>query len=169
MKKLALIACSAALISTGAVAQPNYNISINPFGLAFGNLNVKAEFYKHENVAPSIEGNYWSFSSGGADYKAYGIGLSARRYTGENFDRWFYQAGIEAGSLEVKVYGSTGTAVYYGFYTLAGYRWAFQNNITVDLGLGIGLYSGEVSINGAKYDEFSGVLPKGVLSIGYNF
>ena len=175
MKKFVLPLVAATAFSASVFAtEHSYNVSVSPLGLLFGSLNAKVEAYKlfGKKIVPAVEGSYWSFSSGGADYSVWTLGASGRIYRNSiNFSGLFAQFGIEFGSVSVDTTLGDGSSTAFGGYILGGYRWALGQNdkITVDVGIGAGYYTGSVDIDGETYDAFSGFLPKAIFALGVNF
>jgi len=175
MKKvLVSTSLSCLIVASSFASEYRYNFSVSPLGFLIGNVNAKVEAYQiRKGFVPAVEGSYWSFSSGGADYSAWTLGLSGRFYKDKvSFSGWFGQLGVEIGrvSVDTDLYGS-GSSTVFGLYGIGGYRWSFgsEGKFTVDVGIGAGYYRGSVEVNGETFDAFQGILPKGLLAIGVNF
>ncbi|NPA51849.1 MAG: hypothetical protein GXO22_03040 [Aquificae bacterium] len=176
MKKFGAVILGTFLFFAGSFAKEyNYNFSVSPLSFLLGNINAKMEFYniKGRKIIPAVEGSYWYFTSEGADYSAWTIGVSGRIYKDKKLLKgWFSQVGTELGkvSVDTDTLGS-GSALAFGLYALGGYRWTFgsEGKYTVDVGLGAGYYTGSVEINSETYDAFKGFLAKGIFALGANF
>jgi hypothetical protein len=148
------------------------NLSANPGGLLLGSLNLRAEIGVSDNIAVGPYVSYRSHSASllgyGGTASALGIGAAATFSIGHArfTDGWFaspylgYGHGV-AGSSYV---GSTMTAG-----ANFGYWWFWNSGFNVGLGLGAEYAHYVGHIDGIGDGSLAGIVPSGMLQVGYAF
>ncbi|MCM2278250.1 MAG: DUF3575 domain-containing protein [Oligoflexia bacterium] len=175
MKKLTGIFAFVAFATLGMAtmaqaAGKDYNVRVNPLGMAFGTLNGALDIGVGESMTIGPSFSYASVSSSvtvgtttsTSKTTAYGFGLGMNLFLGNNrfTDSWVFSPWAQYASATA----GTATASALAFGGDIGYQWFWDGGFNLGLGLGVGYYSFDASIF-----ALSGVLPSGYFTIGYAF
>lgn len=158
--------------ATIAMAQekPTQILSVNPLGLAFGILDVEYQKNISDSAAWAVRGNYWSTGVGSWKWSAIGAGGSYRGFFSPNAPAGgYWGVGVDALSLSAEYKYSTKTetasSFFFGPAGELGYRWLFEK-FSVNAGAKVMYLLGSIEIANTKI-PISGIVPGGVLSLGY--
>ncbi|MCJ8163733.1 DUF3575 domain-containing protein [Pontibacter sp. E15-1] len=201
MKRLALTALFTLLLAVVAVAPASAqaqrrSTSATPDRSTVLKVNVLSPFvltasgFLEHAFSPNISAQLGAFTTGASikdvDFKGYGFTPEIRYYISDNAPSGFYVAGYGRVlnyklTVEDKEKGETYEATYkpIGAGVAAGNQFIFNNGISVDLFLGVGVNGGSLNIKTGTNDDFdrglldyvlgSGVRFRPGLTVGYSF
>lgn len=182
MKKvLAVLVLGLLLVgSTSAQVKPKPNVAgLNPLGLIFGIYSGEYSRFMDDGATEiHVPFFYWNPIT---DLTVLGLGAQYRMYLDKNGNGIFYGGGVRFGSVSWKasyfdantfqIKSETVSAIVFGPEGVAGYRWLWENGLTVAPSLTLGYNIGKVedptggtpSTNPAGFQWGIG------LGLGYNF
>lgn len=167
-KVVLLIVCLAGLF-VAPTAKAQQIIKLNPIGLAFGSLNAGYEQFVSDNSSFYVGASFYTRGILGIRYSGLGLDGQYRFYLSDNErPRGLYAApAASVGFIGFKDSGDNYNYTLIRLGGLIGYQWQFGGNFTVELGIGPSY--GIIAGSGLdEYDTFGdGVLPIGILSLGY--
>lgn len=150
MTLLAVIMVAA--LSAGMMAKSS--VTVKPLALMWGLAAVEYETPVADDITLSIQGMYgdWEFFDS-IKIGLYGIGAGTRYYFGNDVTNgWYAGAYVDHVWLNADNSGNEATGTGIILSGRGGYKWTFDNNLVVDLGVGGGI---PVSINADSSDNIS--------------
>ncbi|MBL7714387.1 MAG: DUF3575 domain-containing protein [Bdellovibrionales bacterium] len=170
MRNLALfLALTGLSLTTSAFAASDKktNISTNPLALAFGSINVNADFKMSEKMTLGPSFAYSSYTSGSSKATGIGVGANLGLYLSNNAfsDSWVFNLGIDYANASNSSTSASVSGLAFG--GTIGYGWFWDGGFNIGLGVGaqyITFDFGKIGLG-----SISGVLPRLLFTIGYAF
>ncbi len=158
------------------------SITVNPLALIFGIFNAEGNIRIADSLSFTVNGSYFSISSGYWKSTAFGIGGGLRYYwQGTAVHKWYVGPLLELDFASSKYTdpftGTTasGSATGISFGGLVGYESIWDSGVVLDIGIGaqvVSIPSVTVDLGGgvsASSGDISATLPLIKLALGYAF
>ncbi|HBT17887.1 MAG TPA: hypothetical protein DEB05_13145 [Firmicutes bacterium] len=162
MKKVSIILLAlilTLLCANLSMAAGDQSVTVNPFGLLFGQLNGQYEKSLGNQGSFLVNGSYISLSYNEKKITGIGVGGGYRKYLGdEKFSGFFAQGTGNVYFVSIPDDSST----IFGISGLAGFKWLFDQGFTVEAGAGVNMVFGNV-------EGYNGLGPALALSLGYTW
>ena len=132
MKKVSIILLAlilTLLCANLSMAAGDQSVTVNPFGLLFGQLNGQYEKSLGNQGSFLVNGSYISLSYNEKKITGIGVGGGYRKYLGdEKFSGFFAQGTGNVYFVSIPDDSST----IFGISGLAGFKWLFDQGFTVE-------------------------------------
>ena len=142
-------------------------LKVNPFGLAFGNINLNYQRALGATSAIQIGANYW-YKILGTEVNGFGVRGSYQFFITNRAkaapEGFYIGPSVSYNSFTEKSTDASASAVGVGF--MLGYQWIWDSGMTLDLGIGPIYQFANDDVTEESYD---GVLPNITVAIGFNF
>lgn len=171
MKKI-IISIVIAFICIAANAQKNI-IKTNPFGMAFGNINLIYERLLNNHSSILVKGQY-GYNLLGTSVNLFGCGVDYRyyfTYAKKAVPSGFYinpEILFQGGAINTIDVQDNKSGLYrLGLGAEIGYQWVWDSGFTLDLGIGP-MYN-LIKTDSGNFEKLDFLLPAGTLGIGFAF
>ncbi len=167
MKKVLFTLFSFFLVFAALSAQQA--IKVGPLGFVLGNYNLRYEKAIGEKSSFQVGANFYNYKLFDLQTTGFGIEAGYRKYFKEAIQgAYFYPAvtfrsntsevtDVEKGSFSTLNMGAS-----------LGYQWVSKGGFVTDLGIGAA-FSAELSKDDNLVDNYSGVIPRINILLGYSF
>ena len=120
-------------------------IFFNPLALAFGLISAEGVFGATETLAFTVNGAFWSLSSGDISLSAYGLGVGLMYFPrGKLFQGLYFAPSLQFAQANVASFGDEASATLVGPRGIVGYHWDWHP-FALKLGGGAQYYAGNVT------------------------
>lgn len=168
MKKV-IVSIVIAFICIAANAQNNI-IKTNPFGMAFGNINLIYERLLNNYSSILVKGQY-GYNIMGTSISAFGCAVDYRYYfthAKKAVPSGFYinpEIMFQGGMVDLE--NDKNSLYRFGLGAEIGYQWVWDSGFTIDLGIGP-MYN-IVKTNSSSFEKLGFPLPSATLGVGFAF
>jgi hypothetical protein len=148
-----------------------WNVWTNPFGYFFGDFNAGVSYAVHQNIKINLEPQIVYFYLSSPKVVGGGATLSTSIFFNKVYDGFYLEPGGRFLYLSQRrtIGNSTVTGPAGGPQLIAGWAWTWDSGFTINAGLGIGYFWGQVGKDVTDTNAFKGVVPAGNLQFGYSF